>query len=48
MQQNLRLRSQVAMAMREFLVHKHGIGFSLTESYTIIKCLSMMLLTKNV
>ena len=29
MQHNLRLRSQVAMAMREFLVHKHGIIFFL-------------------
>ena len=25
MQHNLRLRSQVAMAMREFLIHKHGM-----------------------
>ena len=24
MQYNLRLRSQVAMAMREFFIHKHG------------------------
>ena len=26
MQRNLRLRSKVAMAMREFLVHQHGEG----------------------
>ena len=25
MQRNLRLRSQVAMTMREFLVHQHGV-----------------------